>query len=520
VLHRRGKVFTSRIVVPRDLQGLLGRVEITKSLRTTDLREANRKNLLWRPHIGTLLGCLRRHGRGMKQDEMEALTQRYLAASFDEIEDRLALDWSPDGLEFYSSQLNDRCHELSGALAAADLSSAIQLATEMVPEADELAQRKLARRLIEARLQAAMGELRAIAGEPQWRPEVTQRALAAVAPEAKPSQKVSEIAAMYAEERNAKGKWTPKTKKQSIAIFHVIGSLLGDPPMGEVTKAHIRQLGHSIIKLPTNITKKYRGLTVHEVLAKVDGDDEVARLEPRSVNKYYQHVRSLFAWAAENDLITQSPASVLHEVEEGRAQDARKAFDDADITAFYAVIEKKAKEPYSLWIPRIMAYTGCRMGEAAQLRKADVRKEQGVPVFDFNEDTEEKNLKTDGSTRLVPIHPRLLDLGILDFVESCADGYLFPERVRYTENPERSNVDLLSKELLRWLRQAGVTDPRKQVQSFRGTMTTRLKEFGIPEYHIAEIAGHENDNITTGRYGKRSNMPTLRDALAQLVLPI
>ncbi len=144
------------------------------------------------------------------------------------------------------------------------------------------------------------------------------------------------------------------------------------------------------------------------------------------------------------------------------------------------MIEKKAKEPYSLWIPRIMAYTGCRMGEAAQLRKTDVRKEQGVPVFDFNEDTEEKHLKTDGSTRLVPIHPRLLDLGILDFVESCADGYLFPERVRYTENPERSNVDLLSKELLRWLRQAGVTDPRKQVQSFRGTMTTRLKEFGYP----------------------------------------
>ncbi len=37
------------------------------------------------------------------------------------------------------------------------------------------------------------------------------------------------------------------------------------------TKAHIRQLGHSIIKLPTNITKKYRGLDkVHgEVLAKV-----------------------------------------------------------------------------------------------------------------------------------------------------------------------------------------------------------------------------------------------------------
>ena len=181
MLQRRGKVFTSRIVVPRDLRGLLGRVEITRSLRTSDVREANRKNLLWEPHIGTLLGHLRRHGRWMKQDELEALTQRYLVASFDEIEDRLALDWNPAGLELYSSHLNERCHELSGALASADLSSGIELAIEMAPQADDVAQRKLARRLIEARLQAAIAELRAVAGEPLRRPEVVVPTVRAIA---------------------------------------------------------------------------------------------------------------------------------------------------------------------------------------------------------------------------------------------------------------------------------------------------------------------------------------------------
>ena len=522
MLQRRGKVFISRIVVPRDLRGLLGRVEITRSLRTTDSREARRKNLLWEPHIGTLLGYLRRRGRWMKKDELEALTQQYLAASFDEIEDRLALDWNPTGIEIHSSHLNERCHELSGALAAADVSSAIELAMEMAPQAGDLAQRKLARRLIEARLQAAIAELRAIAGEPLRRPEVTPTARAAAVPEAKPSQKVSEMAKLYAEERIAQGRWSPKTAKQGVAIFQTIAELLGDPPIAEVTKSHIRQLGLDITKLPANMAKGYPGLSVAEVLARTEGDDAVARLESRSVNKQYQHARSLFAWAAEHDHIAQTPAAVLHDVEEGRAQDARKALDDSDITAFFAEVEKKAKEPYGLWIPRIMAYTGCRMGEAAQLRKSDVCTEQGVPVFDFNEDDEsdKKNLKTDGSTRRVPIHPRLLELGILSFVEVCPEGFLFPERVRYTKNPERSNTDLISKQLTRWLRKAGVTDPRKKVQSFRATLTTRLKDLGIPEYHIAEIAGHENDNITTGRYGKRSNMATLRDALAQLTLPI
>jgi len=280
----------------------------------------------------------------MKQEELEALTQRYLATSFDEIEDRLALDWSPAGIEVHSSQINERCHELSGALAAADVSSTMELAREMAPHADEHTQRKLARRLIEAQLQASMAEIRAMAGEPLRRPEVIQGSPVTAVPEARTTPKISEVAAMYAEERVAQGRWSPKTAKQGVTIFELVAEMLGDPAIGEVTKAHIRQLGLDITKLPVNMAKRYPALSVAEVLAKTDGDDTVARLESRSVNKHYQHVRTLFAWAAEHDLIPQSPASVLHDVEEGRAQDARKAFDDKDITAFFAKIEQKAKE--------------------------------------------------------------------------------------------------------------------------------------------------------------------------------
>jgi len=362
--------------------------------------------------------------------------------------------------------------------------------------------------------------MRAIAGESLRRREGAQRAPEVAVPKAKSTPKVSEMAAMYAEERIAQGRWSPKTAKQGVTIFELVAELLGDQPIGEVTKAHIRQMGLDLTKLPANMAKRYPGMPIAEVLAKTEGDSTVVRLESRSVNKHYQHVRTLFAWAAEHDHIAQSPAAVLHDVEEGRAQDARKVFEDEDIVALFAEIAKKAKEPYGLWIPRIMAYTGCRMGEAAQLRKVDVRVEQGVAVFDFNEESEQKNLKTDGSARCVPIHPRLLELGVLEFVAGCPDGFLFPERVRFTVNPERGNMDLLSKQLNRWLRNAGIADKRKSVQSFRGTFATRLKDLGVAEYHIAEVVGHENDNITSGRYGKRTNLAALRDVVVKLQLPI
>lgn len=365
-----------------------------------------------------------------------------------------------------------------------------------------------------------MAEMKALSGWPLERPRELEGAFGSVEPPPPQSPTISEIASMYAKERIAQRRWAPKTAEQGRKIFQLIASLLDDLPAGDVTKAHIRQLGLDITNLPANMAKKYPGRTAAEVLALTRDDDDVARLEPRSVNKHYQHVRTLFAWAAEHDHIQQSPATILRDVEEGRAQDARKVFDDGDLIALFAEIESKAKEPYGVWIPRIMAYTGCRMGEAAQLCRADVREEQGILVFDFNEDSEQKNLKTDGSARLVPVHPRLIELGILEFVEACADGFLFPERVRRTDNAVRGNVDRLSKQLNRWLRSAGIVDRKKSFQSLRGTVATRLKDLAIPDYQIAEILGHENDNITTGRYGKRSSLATLADVVARLQLPI
>lgn len=520
MLQRRGNSFTSRIVVPRDLQALLGRVEITRSLRTADLREANRRRLLWEPHIGTLLGVLRKNGRFMTKDQLDALTRQYLIASFDEIEARLALDWTPGGLEEYSFQLNEKCHDLAGSLAELDLSQTLPVARRLAPEASETDLRVLARRVLEAQLTATKAELRVLSGEPLKHPRHRSVPLE-TATEAVPkvTPRVSEIASMYAEERIAQGKWSARTAAQGRSILQMIALLLGDPPVAEVTKDAIRRLGLEIVKLPANMSKKYPGLGPRQVLDHL-GDQEVPRLESRSVNKIYQHVRTIFRWAQEHDHITQSPATVLRDVEEGRAQDARKVFDDDDIQALFAYIAGAPREPYGVWIPRIMAYTGCRMGEAAQLRKVDVRQDQGVWVFDFNEESEQKTLKTDSSQRLVPIHPRLLELGLVDFVKDCEGEFLFPERVRFTDKATRGNVDRLSKQLNRWLRQAGVSDKRKTFQSFRGTMATRLKDLGIPEYQIAEILGHENDNITTGRYGKRTGLSTLADALGRLQLPI
>ena len=61
-----------------------------------------------------------------------------------------------------------------------------------------------------------------------------------------------------------------------------------------------------------------------------------------------------------------------------------------------------------------------------------------------------------------------------------------------------------------------MTDERKVFHSFRNTVATRLKYADVQEHGIAELLGHENDNITTGLYGGKLDVEKLAEAVEHL----
>jgi len=460
--------------------------------------------------------------------QLDGITSRYLATSFEEIEDRLALEWTETGLDVHRWDLGDEAEALTGALASVDYTVGLPWAKAMLPEASEETLRKLARRLIEAKLVAIKAELRALSGEPLQMPQNGSGGLglpAATAPIAttpKVTLKVSELAILYGDERVALKQWSPRTEFQHRQIYIVLADLLHDPHIGAVTKDDMRKLLVDLPKLPANLTKRYPTLTPSQALDEVNGAANVLRLAPRSVNKYLQLTRSLFTWALEHDYIDQNPASILRSMKEGRARDDRKPFSDEDLIAYFAQLDAEPNcPPFLFWIPRIMAFSGCRLGEAAQLRKQDLRQERGVWVLDVNDLDEDKRLKTDASRRLIPIHPRLIEMGLLNFVARAAEDFLWPADMRSTNDPRRGDVDKLSKLLGRRLDSAGITDPKKTAaHSFRHTMSARLTALSIPEYQISDILGHENDSMSTGRYGQTTDLAKLHEVLSLLKLPL
>jgi len=531
VLQLRGQIYTSRIIVPAHLRGTLGRVEITRSLRTQDRREALRRLRVWEGHISQLLTILARRGARMTREEIDLIVGRYLRDTLEQIEERLSLEWEEAGLDQHRWGLSDRAYVLAGALSHADPTSHLKAAREMAPEAPEESLRKLARRLIEVDLEAAKAELRVLDGEPLslLATGLPQLGYGNAAPQkgvsgGTPGQTIptfSEVAKIYGDQRVAEGNWRTKTERQNRTILILLADLLGDPPMTKIGKDDIRALGTDIVNLPSNMTKLFPGRTPREVLNLLEGDANATRLEPRSVNKYRQLLRSVFKWALENEYIPSNPAAVLKDVKEPPAREGREDFTDDDLRLYFARLpQEPGQDPYLYWIPRILAFTGMRLGECAQLRKQDIRVVGEYHVFDIN--TEDgKTVKNDFSIRQIPIHPRLIQLGLLDFVAGMPTGFLWPKKMRVTEDEGRSDSDRLSKKLGRELRKSGVLDERKTgAHSFRHTVSTRLKDLSVPDYQISDLVGHEDDSITTGRYGKGTSVKILHEIVRLIVLPV
>lgn len=141
-------------------------------------------------------------------------------------------------------------------------------------------------------------------------------------------------------------------------------------------------------------------------------------------------IKSVFSWAMDNRKLASNPADAIKIKAEKKIRTRPKGFTDQEASAIFGACLAYAQKPKEdartaaakRWAPIIAAYTGCRIAEALQLRTEDVREDTGRHILDLNPLA--GSMKT-GTFRLVPIHPHLIELGFLHFVEKSHDGPLF-----------------------------------------------------------------------------------------------
>ena len=160
-------------------------------------------------------------------------------------------------------------------------------------------------------------------------------------------------------------------------------------------------------------------------------------------------------------------------------------------------------------------YTGARLEELCQLRVDDFVEQQGIHCIRVDDSSEGQNLKNASSRRMLPIHPSLIELGLLQHVESAraSGGHrLFPEL-----EPVRGKLGHApSKWFGRYKAKRGIDDNKKTFHSFRHTLIDDLRDAGVQDSLIKRIVGHEDSAVTFGVYGSRTPLKAMQEALEHI----
>jgi integrase len=512
---RRKEHFTVRVHVPADLRPLVGRREVWRSTQTANRDEAKMRAALIRGHVSSLFVHLRRSSRHMSRDEIASLVHEYLSARLDEVEETFATGTSlrsDVNREAWEDELRADLIRIEAKLASADHSDTLPLAVKMLPHGDEVSQAILARRLLEAQHEAAMRSFAALGGEP-LRPA---RMVSGAAKPRATGPLLSAVCSDFIETTATSQRWTATTRQANEAALAMLVSFVGDKPIATITKAEVREAYLLLPRSPSNASKKYPGLSPRDAIDAADAANDQARLAPRTSNIRLQTWKALFTFAVNADLIDKSAAAPLKTFAEGSAQEARAAFTDAQLSAYFKLLRGDAeKHPEFLGVGLAMLYGGLRLEEAASLRGSDIREERGVWVFDVNA-RGGRGLKTENAARLVPIHSAVLPHFRSLAKKAGPEGNLWGlepgARGRYSHE--------VSKAMNRRLAKAIPGKPEGLVTySLRHTFATRLKASDVQEFAISELMGHAVESMSVGRYGKKLEVSKLKDAVEKLEIP-
>lgn len=125
-----------------------------------------------------------------------------------------------------------------------------------------------------------------------------------------------------------------------------------------------------------------------------------------------------------------------------------------------------------------------------------------------------RRLKTKQSERFIPVHPRLIELGFLDFVAVQAktrgtDAWLFPLAA-----PGTKGTAAYSKWFGRYIGAHGVTDTAKVFHSFRQSFIDGVANVGDEIKHA--LLGWSGGGIPA-KYGAKDKAARFRHRLAEAV---
>ncbi|WP_225767916.1 DUF6538 domain-containing protein [Inquilinus sp. Marseille-Q2685] len=242
-----------------------------------------------------------------------------------------------------------------------------------------------------------------------------------------------------------------------------------------------------------------------------------------TIVSYMNRCSTLYAWAVDDGLLPSNPFVGVRRprVKRGRGRLVRPFTEAEAVTILTAARERQG---FARWVPWLMAFSGARVAEVCQAMVADVREVDGIPclmVTEVDEDGQAngtKSVKSEASVRAVPIHPKVVSEGFLDYAHGLpADGPLFPD---ITLDKYGLRGSTAANALRSWVRGLGITDDRiSPNHSWRHRVKDLLRNALVPPEVQDAILGHEAGRNAGDGYGLGFSVTVLHDHLCRINVP-
>lgn len=363
---------------------------------------------------------------------------------------------------------------------------------ELAPEAPGYAQ--ICRALLRAQVEYfrcvsawRMGDYSVTPSDPLFRAAPSPEPSPAPQPKAEPedprtkSLPLSELVETFIQTKVRDGDWKAATIRNNPPKLRHFAETLDNKPVDLVTRNNIRDW--------------------RDVLNDLE-------LAPNTIGLHFRVVTSMFNWAkVEGKATIDSPLKGLAPKGQGRT---REAFTPDDLkTLFHSPLytghwrsdrrERPGAElvkDHKYWLPLVALHSGLRVEEAAKLTLGDVREVEGLWCFCV------QDTKTAAGNRVVPVHPRLIKLGLLDHrtkVEKEGGKQLWPELKKGSEGR-------YSQGFVQWWSGfrglIGLGRDGLVFHSFRHTFISSMEKAGVPETLAGQISGHATgQSVTFKQYG-------------------
>ena len=245
-------------------------------------------------------------------------------------------------------------------------------------------------------------------------------------------------------------------------------------------------------------------------------------------HQYLGALRDVLDLALRKRLITVNPAEGMRPLKRDAvaAGDKRRPFTLEQIASFFKneFYCECAKHPlpfahdksgWRFWLPPISLFMSMRPNEAAQMRVADVKQTPDgtwylhiIATADEADGAAEnegkKTLKTKTSRRKIPLHPELIKLGFLQFVEQRKTNggkRLFP-----TLKPDKyGNHASYALKRFRdtFLPDAIKIEDRQSFYSFRHSWRDAARRSNAPSATLEAVGGWNQGKLTSDTYGDK-----------------